>query len=65
MQEKALMEIDLRIERLRSEMASGKTSFEAVKELDALIESRISLVHAIGKAKDSRNSVGGNSVRVG
>ena len=45
MPEKTLVDIDLRIAKLRDQMAKGQANLEMMAELDRLIEQRWSLIN--------------------
>jgi hypothetical protein len=50
--QKDLIEVDIRIAKLRNQMALGKSNLEAKKELDQLIDQRGALIKAIALSKN-------------
>jgi hypothetical protein len=50
--ENALLNVDLKIARLREQMAAGKATLDTGLELDNLLEERAALIAQIGKPKE-------------
>jgi hypothetical protein len=46
-----LVKVDVEIQKLRDRIAAGKASLDELKQLDALIEQRLSLIEDIAKEK--------------
>jgi hypothetical protein len=49
-----LVKVDVEIQKLRDRIAAGKASLDELKQLDALIEQRLSLMEDIAKEKTLR-----------
>jgi hypothetical protein len=50
--DKALLDVDLKIARLREKMAAGKATLDTGLELDALLQERQALIAQISKSKE-------------
>lgn len=51
MPDKALFDVDMKIARLREQMAAGQVSLDAGMELDRLLQQRMDLLAQIEKSK--------------